>query len=101
MKKFLALAVMLAFVVAIPVSVLAKDDGDDNAAQYCKANGNLGFNSQGRCVKFLAACDAPGNTGAICVCKGYLDNNPGAFYDRYNNVQDCVSFLQNGYVGNN
>ena len=85
MKRLIALLIVLAFVIWIPGSVVAKKDDNNqanqqNAAQYCKANDNLGYDSLGRCVRLVMACNGPGNTEAICTCRIFQDENPEGFY---------------------
>lgn len=103
MKKLIALLIVLAFVIWIPGSVVAKKDVDNqvdqqNASQYCKANDNMGYNSLGRCVRVYMACNGPGNTEAVCICRTYQDEDPTGFYTEYNNLGECIGFQRDGYV---
>jgi len=103
MKKLIGLLIVLAFVIWIPGSAVAEKDVDNqvdpqNAAQYCEANDNMGYNSLGRCVRVYMACHGPGNTEAVCICRTYQDENPTEFYDAYNNLGECISFQRDGYV---
>jgi len=104
MKKFVILTILIAFVIGVPASMLAK--GKDkptsiefmNAAQFCDANGNLGYGSFGQCMSIFRACYGPGNSGAICVCKQFQKGEPQQFYVQYNNLDECVNFIRTGYV---
>ena len=99
MKKSIGLLIALAFVIWIPGSVVAKKDVDQqNASQYCKANDNMGYNNLGRCVRVYMACNGPGNTEAVCICKTYQHEDPEGFYTEYNNLGECISFHRDGYV---
>ena len=98
MKKSIALTIILAFIVGLPVAVLANYDGYQNASQWCTAKDDLGLRNHGACVSFLRACEGPGNTGPLCACRELLDSNPSGFYDGYNNLGECVSHLRDGYV---
>ena len=103
MKKLIALLIVLAFVIWIPSSVVAKKDVDNqvdqqNASQYCDANNNMGYNSLGRCVRVYMACNGPGNTEAVCICRTYQDENPTGFYTEYNSLGECINFQRHGYV---
>ena len=103
MKKFIALLIVLAFVIWIPGSVVAKKDVDhqadqQTAAQYCKANNNMGYNSLGRCVRVYMACNGPGNTEAVCICRTFQDESPTDFYTEYNNLGECINYQRHGYV---
>lgn len=105
MKKLIALLIVLTFVIWIPGSVVAKkvvknQVEEQNAAQFCEANGNMGFNSLGRCVRVYMACNGPGNTGAVCLCRQLQNNNPQVFYNEsgFNNLDECINFQRNGYV---
>ena len=103
MKKLIGLLIVLAFVIWIPGSVVAKMDVDNqvaqqNASQYCKANDNMGYNSLGRCVRVYMVCSGPGNMEAACICRAYQDEDPTGFFTEYNNQEECVSFHRDGYV---
>lgn len=103
MKKLIALLIVLTFVFCIPGSGVAKKEvknqaDEQNAMQYCEANGNMGFNSLGRCVRLYMACNGPGNTEAVCICKTFQDEEPTEFYTEYNNLDECISFHRDGYV---
>ena len=103
MKKLIALLIVLAFVIWIPGSVVARKDvknqvEQQNAAQYCEANDNMGYDSLARCVRVYMACNGPGNTGAVCICRQYQDNDPKGFYDAFNNFDECINFQRHGYV---
>lgn len=101
MKTSLAFIMMLVLVVGISAPVLAIDGEFKNASQWCKANDDLGYASHGQCVRFFRACYEPGNTGPLCVCRDYFDNDPTGFNDVYNNLGECVSHLRQGFVDNN
>jgi len=83
MKKFAALAVVLAFICMAPAFALAKDNGP-NPSQFCSAFGDFGF-THGECVSFLAQnqCDVPfisnGNTELVCACKAFKDSLPDVY----------------------
>jgi hypothetical protein len=105
MKKALALLLVLAFVIWIPGSVVAKKDKDfesqadeQSASQFCDANHNMGYNSKGRCVRVYMACYGPGNTEAVCVCRNYQNESPTAFFTNFNNLNECINFERQGYV---
>ena len=101
MKTLLALMIMLTLAVCIPVPVLANDGDYKNASEWCMANDNLGYSSHGQCVRYVMACYGRGNTGPLCACRDYLNNNPVGFYEEYNNLGECVSHLRHGFVNNN
>jgi len=104
MRKFVALAIVLAFVIVVPASTLAKGKKTPksieftSAAQFCDANGNLGYGSFGECMSIFRACYGPGNSGAVCVCKQFQTGEPQQFYVQYNNLDECVNFMRHGYV---
>ena len=103
MKKLIALLIVLTFVIWIPGSVVAKKDVENqaeqlNASQYCKANDNMGFNSLGRCVRLYMACNGPGNTEALCICRTFQNEEPTEFYTEYNNLGECINYQRHGYV---
>ena len=97
MKKFIALLIVLTFVIGIPGAVVAKVD-QENANQFCKANNNMGYNNLGRCVRVYTACYRPGNMEAVCVCETYQSEDSTGFYTEYNNLAECISFQRDGYV---
>ena len=103
MKKFVTLTILLAFVVVAPTSALAKKEATTkslefmSAAQFCDANGNLG-GSFGDCMSIFRACYGPGNSGAVCVCKQFQKGEPQKFYVQYNNLDECVNFMRQGFV---
>jgi hypothetical protein len=105
MKKLIALLIVLAFVIWIPGSVVAKKDvkqqvDQENAVQYCEANDNMGYNSLGRCVRVYMACYGPGNTEAVCICTKHQNEDPIGFYNEsgFNNLDECINFQRHGYV---
>lgn len=99
MKRLVVLTVLMTVVVGIPISILAKKDGSrGGAAQFCKANNNLGYEDLGQCVSIFRAHYGPGNSGPVGVCKEFVYNAPKAFYENYNSLDDCISHLRNGYV---
>ncbi len=104
MKKLLILMILFAFVVGVPGSVLAKKKKDKedikltSASQFCEANGNLGYSSLGDCIDIFLTTYGPGNSGPVGVCKEFLNKDPEQFYERYNNLDECVNFLRTGYV---
>ena len=104
MKKLMALSIVLAFVIWIPGSVVAKKVVDNqgeqqNASQYCEANGNMGYDSLGRCVRVYMACYGPGNTEAVCICTKHQNEDPIGFYTEsgFNNLDECINFQRHGY----
>ncbi len=101
MKRTLAFTIILVLAVGIPVTVLAGDPEYKNASSWCTANDDLGYSSHGQCVKFVIACCESGTTGALYACGGLLANNPKGFYDEYNNLDECISHLKDGFVNNN
>ena len=93
MKKLIALTALLAFIVGTSVCVLANDDESTNASNFCKANEDLGYINHGQCVSVLMAPDGP-----VKTCKQLLNDDPEEFYDEYNNLGECISHTQDGYV---
>lgn len=101
MKTSVAFIIMLVLVVGISGPVLAIDGEYKNASQWCKANGDLGYSNHGQCVRFVRVCYEHGNNGPVCTCKAFLNSDPEAFYDEYNNLGECVSHIRFGFVDNN
>ncbi len=100
MKRFAILTILLVVFVGIPLSTLGKSGNDESgsAAQFCKANDNLGYSSLGQCINIFKTSYSPGNSGPVGVCKEFLNKDPEQFYDSYNNLDECVNFLRTGYV---
>jgi hypothetical protein len=96
MKKVIVFTMLLSLVLVIPSAAFANDISAKDASAYCAANDNLGFKNQGQCVRHLRVCYGPGNTGPLCVCNGYLRDEPEGFYDMYNNIGHCISHLRRG-----
>jgi hypothetical protein len=101
MKTSLGFVMLLVLVVGISAPVLAIDGEFKNASQWCKANNDLDYSNHGQCVRSVTACYGRGNSGPVCACKDYLDNDPDGFYVEYNNLGECVSHLRQGFVDNN
>jgi hypothetical protein len=100
MKRLIALSILLVFVIGTPMLLFAKKEkGEDKTyAQFCMANGNLGYRSLGECVAVLSSCNRPGNTGPECACEEFLNNDPQGFYVEYNSFAECISHLRDGFV---
>src|SRR4030042_2349884 len=98
MKTPLSLMIMLVLAICLSTPVLANAEND---SQWCKANDNLGYSSHGQCVRYVKACNEPGNTGPLCACRTYLNNDPEGFYVEYNNLGEWISHLQDGFIANN
>ena len=98
MKRLIALMIMLTFVVGVPSAVFANGEDIKNASQWCTANDDLNLKNHGSCVSLVRACEGPGNTGPVCSCKEFLYRIPSAFYTEYNNLGECISHFQQGYV---
>jgi hypothetical protein len=94
MKKMIVFIMLLSLVLVIPSAAFANNISPKEAAAYCAANDNLGFQNQGQCVRYLRVCYGPGNTGPLCVCNGFLLERPQDFYDMYNNIGHCISHLR-------
>jgi hypothetical protein len=98
MKISIILTLLLAFIIGLPPAILANYDGYQNASQWCTANDDLLLKNHGACVSYLRACKGPDDTGPMCACKELLDSNPDGFYAEYNNLNECVNHLKDGYV---
>ena len=97
MKGPIALTLAMAFLFGVILMGSAVAGEHVNASQFCKANGELGYASHGKCVSILGAYERDEN-GPAYFCKEFSNNSPESFYTEYNNMGECVSHLVNGYV---
>lgn len=98
MKRLIVFTMMMAFIFGVSGVLFAGDGDIENASQWCTANDDLGYSNHGTCVKFIMSSKGPGDIGSVIACKELLDYSPQIFYDKYNNLTECVSHLQDGYV---
>jgi hypothetical protein len=98
MKGPIAFTLAMAFLFGfIPIGNAVAGEAV-NASQFCKANGELGYSSHGKCVSILLGAYERDENGPVYFCKEFLNNDPEGFYTEYNNIGECISHLVNGYV---
>jgi hypothetical protein len=98
MKRLIILTTLFVFAFGMPCSISANFVEYQNMSKFCEANNDLGYQSHGKCVSIMMACENFGDDGPLCSCKEFLNKDPAGFYEMYNNIGECINYLELGYV---